>query len=159
MRIPTLNRRHGVTLVEVAIIQPVCFTLLFAIFLGGILIFNYQEVAWLSREASRRVSVRGNQYSQQTGKASPTEAQILQNIILPLVSAMDTSKLTVQVFLIDGTSGTATAWDSSTKAVYVIQPDGSKVYNKVRVHIVYASTLLGPTPINLDAVSEVPMCF
>jgi Flp pilus assembly protein TadG len=145
--------------VEVAIVLPVFFTLLFGIFLGGILTFNYQEVAWLSREASRRVSVRGDQYSQTTNKASPTEAEIRQNVVLPLAAAISPTKLTVEVYLVDGATGTATRWDSSTKAVFVIQTDGSKVYNKVRVHIVYASTLLSSTPINLDAVSEVPMSF
>jgi Flp pilus assembly protein TadG len=159
MRIPTSTRRRGATAVEVAIILPVYFILLFGIFLGGILIFNHQEVAWLSREASRRASVRGDQYALETGKPSPTEAQIRQNVILPLAAAMDTSKLTVEVYLIDGTTGTATRWDSSDKAVYVILTDGSKVYNRVRVHVVYASTLLSPTPINLQAVSEVPMAF
>src|SRR5262249_49100260 len=141
MRIPTLTKRRGATVVEVAIVLPVFFTLLFGIFLGGILIFNHQQVAWLSREASRRVSVRGNQYAQETNKTSPTEAQILQNVILPLAAAMDTTKLTVEIYLIDGTTGAATRWDSSSKAVYVVQTDGSKVYNRVRVRVVYASTL------------------
>src|SRR5262249_25234154 len=126
MRVPISTKRRGATLIEVAVIQPVCFILLFGILLGGILTFNYQEVAWLCREASRRTSVRGNQYSQLTGKASPTEAEIRQNYVLPFVAAMDPSQLTVEVFLIDGTSGTATSWDSSNKAVYVVLKDGSK---------------------------------
>src|SRR5262249_34857250 len=141
MRIPTSTRRRGATLVEVAVIQPVCFILLFGIFLGGILTFNYQEVAWLCREASRRASVRGNHYSQQTGKASPTEAEIFQNVVLPLVSAMDPNQLNMDVFLIDGTTGTATEWDLSDKAVYTVLLDGSKVYNKVRVHVTYTYSL------------------
>jgi Flp pilus assembly protein TadG len=159
MRIPTSTARRGATVVETAVVLPVFFILLFGIFLGGIQILNYQEVAWLSREASRRVSVRGNLYAQQTNKASPTEAEIMQNVVLPLAVAMDPNQLTVEVFLVDGSSGTATRWDSSSKAVYVVQPDGSKVFNRVRVQVNYASTLLTATPINLEAISEVPMAF
>ena len=113
----------------------------------------------MSREASRQVSVRGSMYTSETGKPSPTEADIRQNIVLPLAAAMDISKLTVEVSLIDETTGVAIPWDSSNKAVYVVATDGSKVFNKVRVRITYASTLISPTPINLEAVSEVPMAF
>jgi Flp pilus assembly protein TadG len=142
-----------------AFVLPIYFFLLFGILLGGILIFNYQQVAWLSREASRRTSVRGNLYAAETSKPSPTEAEILQHVVLPLAAAMDLSKLTVEVFLVDSTTGTATRWDSSNKAVYLVLADGSKVFNKVRVRITYASRLLTPTPINLEAISEVPMAF
>jgi Flp pilus assembly protein TadG len=159
MRISTSTPRRGATLVEQAFVLPVFFILLFGIFRGGILIFNHQEVAWLSREASRRVSVRGDQYAQATGKASPTEAEIRQNVVLPLVAAMNPSQLTIEVYLVDGTTGTATRWDLSNKAVYVVQSDGSKVYNKVRVRVAYVWTLLTSTPINLQSISEVPMEF
>ncbi len=159
MRIPASSKRRGATLVEVAVVLPVFFILLLGIFLGGILIFNHQEVAWLSREASRRLSVRGDQYSQDTGKASPTEAEIRQNIVLPLAAAIDSTKLTIQVFLIDGSTGTATPWDASNKSVYVLQADGSRVNNRVRVQITYASTLLSLKPTNLQAVSEVAMVY
>jgi Flp pilus assembly protein TadG len=159
MRIRTSTPRRGATLVELAFVLPVFFILLFGIFRGGILIFNHQEVAWLSREASRRVSVRGDQYAQVTGKASPTEAQIVQNVVLPLAAAMNPSQLTVEIYLVDGTTGTATRWDLSNKAVFVVQSDGSKVYNKVRVRVAYVWTLLTTTPINLQSISEVPMEF
>jgi Flp pilus assembly protein TadG len=161
MRIPTSTQRRGASLVEVAFVQPVCFLLLFGILFGGLLILNYQQVAWLSREASRQASVRGNQYAQQTGKASPTQADILQNVVLPLAATMDPSQLTVQVFLIDGTTGAATPWDSSDKAVYIVLSDGSKVANKVRVVVTYVwvPTILTTGPISLQSVSEVPMAF
>jgi Flp pilus assembly protein TadG len=161
MHIPTSIPRRGATFVEVAFIQPVCFTLLFGILFGGILIFNYQQVAWLSREASRRASVRGDQYAQVTGKTSPTQADILQTVVLPLATTMDPSQLTLEVFLIDGSTGAATSWDSSNKAVSAVQSDGSKVANRVRVRVTYVwgSTIFTGAPITLQSTSEVPMSF
>ncbi len=161
MRIRTSAPRHGVTTVETAIVLFVWFMLLLGILMGGIMIFNYQEVAWLSREASRRASVRGNQYAQDTGKASPTEAELRQNVVLPLVAAMDPSQLTVEVFLVDGSTGVATGWDTSDKAVYMVLSDGSKVANRVRVTVSYVwslTSLLGG-PITLQSTSEVPMAY
>jgi Flp pilus assembly protein TadG len=161
MRIPTSTRRRGAALVEMAVTQAVWFVLLFGILLGGILIFNYQEVAWLSREASRRASVRGNQYAQQTGKPSPTQADILQTVVLPLASTMDPSQLTVEVFLVDGSTGAVTPWDGSDKAVYVVLGDGSKVANRVRVRVTYVwgPTFLTGGAITVQSVSEAPMAF
>jgi Flp pilus assembly protein TadG len=148
-------------MVEVAFIQPVCFLLLFGIFLGGIMIFNFQEVAWLSREASRQTSVHGSQYSLETGNPSPTEAQIRQNYIVPLAATMDPNQLTVSVFLINGSTGAATAWDSSDKSISVVQSDGTKVANRVRVTVsyVWGPTVMTSGPITLQSTSEVPMAF
>jgi Flp pilus assembly protein TadG len=161
MRIPTSTRRRGTTLVEVAFVQPVWFTLVFGILLGGVMIFNYQQVAWMSREASRWASVRGNQYSQETGQASPAQVDIQQTVVLPRATGMDPSQLTVQVFLIDGSAGTATAWDSSDKSVYAVLSDGSKVANRVRVIVTYTwkPTVMNASPITMQSASEVPMAF
>lgn len=161
MRITSSIRRQGATLVETAIVQPVCFLLLFGILTGGIFIFNYQEVAWLSRETSRRASVRGSQYAKETGNASPTTADLRQNVVLPLAAAMDPNNLTVQVFLVDGSTGAAADWDSSNKSISVVESDGSNVANTVRVIITYQWTPLYPltASITLQATSEVPMAF
>ena len=86
-------------------------------------------------------------------------AEIRQTVILPLATTLDPNRLTVQIFLIDGSTGAATDWDSSDKAVHVVTSDGSKIANRVRVSITYSSTLLSPTPINLQSISEVPMAF
>jgi hypothetical protein len=74
---------------------------------------------------------------------------------------MDPTQLTVQVFLIDGGAGTATSWDSSDKSVYVVLSDGSKVANRVRVIVTYTwkPSILNPTPITMQSISEAPMAF
>jgi hypothetical protein len=135
--------------------------LLFGILIGGILIFNYQQVAWLSCETSRRAWVRGSQYAKETGETSPTKADLLQNVVLPLATAMDPNRLTLGVFVVDGSTGAVTDWDASPKTIYVIEADGSKVANTVRVRVTYPWNVLYPVtnPITLQATSEVPMAF
>jgi Flp pilus assembly protein TadG len=144
-----------------AIVQPVLFLLLFLILMGGIGIFNYQEVAWMSREASRRASVQGAQYAKETGNASPTQADLRQNVVLPLASAMDPSQLTVQVFFVNGGTGAVTDWDSSDKAPYYITANGDVIANSVRVSVTYqwGAPIILTGPINLQSTSQVPMAF
>jgi Flp pilus assembly protein TadG len=160
MRIGTPLRRRGATVVEAAVIYSLWFVLLFAILQGGIMILNYQEVAWLGREASRRASVQGSQYATETGNASPTQSQLLQNVVLPSAVALDPTKLTVAVFLVDGNTGAVTSWDSSTKAIGHTLSDGSTVANRVRVTVTYtgASAILLGT-LTLQSTTEVPMLY
>jgi Flp pilus assembly protein TadG len=161
MLVRTSTRRRGATLVELAVVQPIFFLLLFGILTGGILIFNYQQVAWLSRETSRRASVRGSQYAKETGNLSPTKADLLQTVVLPLAYTMDPKQVTLDVFVVDGNTGVPPDWDSSPKTPYDIQSDGSKVANTVRVRVTYQWNPLYPftSPITLQAISEVPMSF
>ena len=49
--------RSGGTLVEMAVILPVVFLLIFGLIVGGIGIFHYQEVARLAREGARWAAV------------------------------------------------------------------------------------------------------
>jgi Flp pilus assembly protein TadG len=161
MRIRALTPRRGATTVETAVVLFVWFLLLFGILLGGVMVFDYQQVAWLSREASRRASVRGSQYAADTGNVSPTRADLLQNVVLPLATALDPNQLTLEVFLVDGSTGAVTDWDSSNKAVYVVLSDGSKVANRVRVRVTYVWTpsFVNGGPISMQSISEVPMAY
>jgi hypothetical protein len=142
-------------------VQLVLFQLLFGVLIGGILIFNYQEVAWLSREASRYASVHGSGYAQQTGNPSPTKANILSKVVLPVAATLDPNQLTVQIYLVDGVTGVATDWDSSNKAPYTTATGGGNVANRVRVQVSYqfASPIFFTAPIPMQSISEVPMSF
>jgi hypothetical protein len=56
-----LGARAAVTAVECAIVLPVTFFLLFALVVGGMGVFRYQEVATLAREGARYASTHGHQ--------------------------------------------------------------------------------------------------
>ncbi len=62
--------RPGVTAVECAIVLPLTFFLLFALVLGSMGMFRYQEVATLAREGARYASTHGHQYRKDGGLAS-----------------------------------------------------------------------------------------
>jgi Flp pilus assembly protein TadG len=155
------SARRGVTLVESAAVQLVLFLLLFGVLVGGIGIFNYQEVAWLSRDASRYASVRGSGYAQATGKSSPTAQDILTQVVLPEAATMDPNQLTVQIYLVNGVTGAATDWDSSNKAPYTTDSSGVNVANRVRVQVSYrwAAPIFLGAPIPMQSTSETAMSF
>jgi Flp pilus assembly protein TadG len=152
-------RRSGATLVEFAVVQLVLFLFLFGILLGGTAIFNYQEVAWLSREASRYASVHGRGHAQETGNASPTEQDILNQVILSRAAALDATQLSMQIYLVNGATGAATDWDSSDKSP-TTTVNGATVANRVRVLVTYrwiSPILFGP--ISMSSTSETAMSF
>src|SRR5215211_5088715 len=63
------TRRRGTSLVEAAFALPVTFFLLFALVVGGIGIFRYQQVAHLARETARYAAVHGGQYAKENRAA------------------------------------------------------------------------------------------
>jgi Flp pilus assembly protein TadG len=89
--------RPGATVVECAIVLPVTFFLLFALVVGAMGIFRYQEVASLAREGARYASTHGYQYRKDAGLPMGTTADwktdIYNNAILPKVVALDVNQL------------------------------------------------------------------
>ncbi len=59
------RRRRGATTVEFAVIAPVVLFFLIALFVGGPLIFRYQEVAHLARDGARYASTHGGLYQRE----------------------------------------------------------------------------------------------
>ncbi len=159
-RKPSPGRRRGVLALEAAIVYPVMFILLFGLIVGGIGVAQYQQVACQAREASRYASVKGTSWAAATGKTSPTAAQIASAAVLPFAAGMDPSQLTVRVQWIDGTTGNAVDWDSSTKSP-TTQTSNGTVANLVRVTVSYnwipAWGFVGP--ITLSSVSQMAMEF
>jgi Flp pilus assembly protein TadG len=68
------NRRAGTVLVELAIIYPVLFIILFGLVMGGIGVFRYHQVSYLAREGSRYASVHGSVYEQEHNIVGKTDA-------------------------------------------------------------------------------------
>jgi Flp pilus assembly protein TadG len=152
------QRRRAALVVEGAIVYPVLFLLLFGLIVGGIGVAQYQEVACQAREASRYACVRGSNWAKATGKSSPTAAQITSAAVLPVAAGMDESKLTVQVQWVNGVTGAAVDWDSSSKAP-TTQTSKGAVANLVRVTVSYQWFpdwgVVGP--MTLKSVSEMAM--
>src|SRR5262245_18597100 len=90
---PSDRRREGATVVECAILYPVLFLFLLGLVVGVIGIFRYQEVAALTREASRYASTHGAQYRQDCGQsvgdATAWSTDIYNNAISPNIIALD----------------------------------------------------------------------
>ena len=152
-------KRRAALAVETAIVLPVMLFLLLMLIIGGIGVFRYQQVACLAREGARWASVRGSSWQIDTDGTATTQNDILQNGVLPLAVGMDTSKVTIQVDLIDGQTGTATAWDSSRRSPVSLTNKNEGVTNRVRVTVNYewSPGVLIPGSITMTSVSEVPM--
>jgi len=93
--------RAGATVVECAIVLPVTFFLMFALLIGGMGMFRYQEVATLAREGARYGSTHGHQYRRDAGQPDGTSADwsadIYNNAISPQIISLDVSQLSYQV--------------------------------------------------------------
>ena len=97
---PTHPRRAA-TVVECAIVLPFTLFLLFALVVGAMGVFRYQEVATLAREGARYASTHGYQHRKDSNLAEGTPAEwksdIYTNAILPRVVALDLSRLSYTV--------------------------------------------------------------
>src|SRR5437868_11004523 len=90
----TTTACRGTTTIEFAITCPIAFFVIFAIIVGGLGIFRYQQVASAAREGARWASVHGGQYAQETKKAAATPSDMYTSASLPAANALDTSHLT-----------------------------------------------------------------
>src|SRR5262245_2262943 len=90
--------RPGATVVECAIVLPFTLFLLFALVIGSMGIFRYQEVATLAREGARYASTHGYQYRKDAGQAAGTDddwrSDIYTNAIAPRMVAVDPNRVT-----------------------------------------------------------------
>src|SRR5262245_32232108 len=91
------DQRRGTTTIEFAITCPIAFFVIFAIIVGGLGVFRYQQVASAAREGARWARVHGGQYAQETGRPAATETDIYNNAILPAAGALTPSQLTYSV--------------------------------------------------------------
>jgi Flp pilus assembly protein TadG len=115
--------RRGATLVEVAIVLPVTFLLIFALVVGVLGVFRYQEVASLTRAAGRYASTHGAQYRKDAGLANGTaadwQADINANAIQPALILLDPNLLTLNTSWPDVSNqpGKPDNWPTSTVTV------------------------------------------
>lgn len=123
MRLRSLPKRHGATLVECAVVYPLTFFIILSMIIGAMGIFRFQEMAHLARDAARWGSVHGNQYRRDAATVNgtptywpgdPGTAETAGNTPLntgtaPYNVAPWTTILWYQTSP-TGTGGTSTAW-------------------------------------------------
>jgi len=119
------QRRRGATLVEVAIVLPITFFLIFGLVVGVLGVFRYQEVASVTRAAGRYASTHGAQYRKDanlaTGTTADWTADIRSNSVEPALVLLDPNLLTLQASWPDVITqpGKADNWPKSTVTVTI----------------------------------------
>jgi len=119
--------RHGSAVIEVAIIMPVVFFLLFGTLVGCSLVFTYQELATLAREGARWACVHGTRHAADTAEAPATADDIYNNGIVPRMMTVDPTRVTYNV-----------TWNTSNKP-------GN--YVSVQVNYTWSNIVFGDVPL------------
>jgi Flp pilus assembly protein TadG len=147
---PAHRRRAGTTTVEFAITCPIAFFLVFAIIVGGLGIFRYQQVASAAREGARWASVHGGEYAKDTGQPAATPQDIYTNSILPAASSLDPDDLSYEV-----------TWDKSNMPLSVDENVQVPFGNTVTVMVTYQwfPELYLVGPFSLTSTSTVQMAY
>lgn len=98
---PARARRSGVVAVESAIVYPAFLFILLALIIGGMGIFRYNQVASLTRDASRYASTHGADFRRDRnlprGTAQTWSQDIIDNAVAPSLVSLDTNLLSVVV--------------------------------------------------------------
>ena len=120
--------RRAATTVEVAVIAPLTFLILFGLVIGGMGIFRFFEVADLAREGARWASVHGADYASDTGNAAATAQDVYNNVIKAKAVGLDLNKLTYSV-----------TWNTDNRPYHTTIVGGqlTPVTNTVRVRLTY----------------------
>jgi len=151
-RLAKYHRCRGTTAIEFAITCPIVFFLVFAIIVGGLGVFRYQQVASAAREGARWACVHGADYAEETNKPAATPADVYNQAILPLAVALDPNYLTYSV-----------TWDKSNHPLEVTNVGGYEVPvgNTVTVTVTYQwfPELLLVGPFTLTSTSTAQMVY
>ena len=141
------HRCRGTTAVEFAITCPIVFFLIFAIIVGGLGAFRYQQVASAAREGARWASVHGADYAQETHDPAATPADVFTKAILPVAIALDPSHLTYSV-----------TWNKSNAPLEVGAGYENPVGNTVTVTVNYQwfpeMYLVGPFALSSTSTAQ-----
>jgi Flp pilus assembly protein TadG len=145
------HRRRGTTTIEFAITCPIAFFIIFAIIVGGLGVFRYQQVASVAREGARWASVHGGQYAQETGRPAATPDDVYTNAILPAATALSPSQLSYSV-----------TWNKDNMPLEVVNgdyetPTGNTVTVTVNYQWLPEMYLVGPY--NLTSTSTAQMAY
>jgi Flp pilus assembly protein TadG len=144
------HQTRGTTAVEFAVSCPIVFFLVFAIIVGTLGVFRYQQVAELAREASRWASVHGGQYAEETGNPAATAQDIYTSAIMPAATTLDLNKLSYEV-----------TWDKNNMPLDASEDFEKPTGNTVTVTVTYQwfpeVYLIGP--FSLSSTSKAQMIY
>jgi Flp pilus assembly protein TadG len=173
MRLQSMQaKRGGALTLESAIIYPVLFFLVLATFIGGMGIFQYQQVAYLARDTARYASAHGGEYKMENTAAitagtlpDVTEDYLKNNIVYPQLTWIDKNNLTVTTMF--NQPGSYAAWDSTANrwptSLWTDSSTGIQysITNTVSVTVSYQwyPLLYLGGPITLQSTSVMPMCY
>jgi Flp pilus assembly protein TadG len=155
--------RTGSILIECALIYPVLFMLV----LGGMVVFRYQQVSHISREASRWASVHGAQYGRENSPNTAATAQdVYDKSIAPQAAGMKDEGITYSVTW--GHADAAGAWVTDKNPTWTYQQSGTnpgtglpynpvKRSNTVTVTVTYSwnTGLFGTIPVSCTSVNPI----
>ena len=90
--------RPGAVILESAAVYGLTAVVLFALLIGGIGVFHYQEVAYLAQEGARWACVKGTDYqSEVAGAKAATAKDVYDNAIKPKIFTLDEDRLSYNV--------------------------------------------------------------
>lgn len=160
-------RRRGASAVEFAVVSSLMFFLGFAVLVGGMGVFRYQEVAHLAREGARYASTHGGQYNMdgipsQTGVSAVSSSSDMRTYLLARAVSLDANSLTVTA-----TWSPPTGMTPVNMPTYVntdptlIPPAQQTIQNYVTVTVSYQwmPELYLVGPITLTSTSTMPMSY
>lgn len=148
---PISKSRRGAVLVEGAIVLPILMLIFIGLIVGALGIFQYQQVATLSREAARWASVRGGQYERDREGIAATPSSVFENAIRPRSVGMRPEDL----------SYTVTWTDSSKMPIYqaTANPETWR-RNNVTVTVNYRwNPIMVFSPVTLRSTSVMPIVY
>jgi len=159
--------RRGAAAMEFAVIGSVTFFLIFALIVGALGVFRYQEVAHLAREGARYASTHGGKYQMdgipaQTGVAAVSSSADLRSYLLPKAVAMDTSRLTVNVSWSAPSSYSPQSIPTYTNTnPNLVPPAQQTIRNYVTVTVTYqwVPELYLAGPFTLSSTSTIAMSY
>jgi Flp pilus assembly protein TadG len=161
------TQRGGATAVELAVVGAVTFFLIFALGVGGMGIFRYQEVAHLAREGSRFASTHGGQYKldgidTSTGVPAISSSSSMQAYLASRVVGLNPNYLTVTVSWSAPPQYQPRNMPSYDDTDPTLVPPGQiTIYNYVTVTVSYQWTpeLYLTGPITLTSTSTIAMSY
>jgi len=144
------HRRHarrGTSALEFALVGSITATILFGLIIGGVGISDYQQVAYLAREATRYASTHGAKYAADTKNTAATATDIYNNAIVPHAVGLNLNQLHYSV-----------TWNTSNAQYHSVTVGGvtTNVANTVSVTVTYtlaANAYLGGITLSSTAVS------
>ena len=143
------HARRGTAALEFALVGSITTIILLGLIIGGLGISDYQQVAYLAREASRYASTHGAQYATDTKNAAATATSIYNNAIVPHAVGLNLNQLTYTV-----------TWNTSNAQFHTVTVGGvtTKVANTVSVTVTYklaANAYLGGITLKSTAVATI----